>query len=179
VYPPTEVLEEVGRVTIAGAILDLEMGLLWLGLDRSNVDEEKARKATSREQVRQVRKLAEDRLDNPLREQVVHTASLVGRVMKERNEVVHRSWLLRGRDANRPVGEIPTSSLRELRQYLDAWSRTSMPSDQWETVESQTIQVTRVSTDEMLRQLIRVERRLDRATLRVISMQFRVGSALG
>ena len=65
VYPGSEVLLEVGRVTIAGSRLDVQMGLLWHHLDRS-VDPEVTRKAPGAKQCEQVRRLAQTRLAGDL-----------------------------------------------------------------------------------------------------------------
>ena len=62
VYPAQELLQEVGRVTIAGARLEVQMGALWWQLDRGSVDEITARKDSISMQVANVRRLAGIRL---------------------------------------------------------------------------------------------------------------------
>ena len=60
-YPGADLLQEVGRVTIAGSRLDVQIGLLWHHLDRS-VDLEVSRKAQGAKQCERVRRLADERL---------------------------------------------------------------------------------------------------------------------
>jgi hypothetical protein len=105
-YPPTDVLEEVGRVTIAGARLDLEMGMLWATFDHS-ADAEKARMAPGAEQARSVRKLADRWLAGELLTAVLDMADQADNVRNRRNDIVHQDWMLRGRDAMRLVSDLP------------------------------------------------------------------------
>jgi hypothetical protein len=60
-YPGDEVLKEVGRITIAGAQLDVWMGLLWHHLDMTTT-EDACRGALGSQQRKAVRRLAGDRL---------------------------------------------------------------------------------------------------------------------
>jgi hypothetical protein len=50
VYPAQELLQEVGRVTIAGPRLEVQMGALWWQLDKDSVDEITARKDSASRQ---------------------------------------------------------------------------------------------------------------------------------
>ncbi len=102
VYPGPEVLLEVGRVTIAGARLDVQMGLLWHHLDRS-VDPEVTRRAPGAKQCEQVRRLAQERLAGDLQADVLAVLVVAEASRVRRNEIVHQDWLLRDRDAMRPV----------------------------------------------------------------------------
>lgn len=113
VYPGPEVLLEVGRVTIAGSRLDVQMGLLWHHLDRS-VDPEVTRKAPGAKQCEQVRRLAQTRLAGDLRADVLAALEAAEASRARRNEIVHQDWLLRGRDAMRPVAELGLIDAEDL-----------------------------------------------------------------
>jgi hypothetical protein len=61
VYPGSDLLEEVGRVTIAGSRLDLQLGQLWHHLDRA-ASFETARSKPGAQQSEKVRRLVDERL---------------------------------------------------------------------------------------------------------------------
>src|SRR4051794_1393328 len=99
-YPGPDILQEVGRITIAGSRLDIRMGFLWHHLDRT-VPEERARKALGSVQCREVKRLAQERLTGPMQEQVLAAVEAAEAARLRRNEIIHQGWLLRGHDANR------------------------------------------------------------------------------
>jgi hypothetical protein len=105
VYPGPEVLQEVGRVTIAGSRLDIQIGMLWHHLDRT-IDINDARRAYGAEQCRRVRNLARSRLTGEMQDQVLAAVDMADAARKKRNEIVHQDWLLRGPDAMRPVADL-------------------------------------------------------------------------
>jgi hypothetical protein len=89
VYPAQELLQEVGRVTIAGARLEVQMGALWWQLDKGSVDEITARKNSISRQVANVRRLARIRLRGDLQARVQEAAAEAESASDLRNNVVH------------------------------------------------------------------------------------------
>jgi hypothetical protein len=172
-YPGPEVLQEVGRVTIAGSRLDLQMGLLWHHLDRKTPFEETRRKGGG-EQDRQVRKLAKVRLTGPLQDRVLAAATLADTARNRRNEIVHQDWLLRGREAMRPVSEWLALAPEDQAGYLEQWERESKDSEAWLRVPSRG---TNVEDAQSLEDLIAVERALSEATDRVTELTYAVASS--
>ncbi len=172
-YPGPKVLQEVGRVTIAGSRLDVQMGLLWHHLDRDEPFEETRWKSGAK-QCEQVRKLAAERLTGPMREQVLAAVDQAEAARRRRNEIVHQDWLLRGRDAVRPVGEILEVWAEDREAYLTAWERESKDSPGWLRVPSRSIEV---EPAQPLDDLIAVERALAVVTETVSALTFRVASS--
>ena len=82
-------LMEVGRIAIAGARLDVEMGELWHHLDRT-VAYEDARSEFGSKQRREVDRLANERLFGELREQVLAVVQDAFRASHQRNEIIHQ-----------------------------------------------------------------------------------------
>jgi hypothetical protein len=122
VYPSIEVLAEVGRVTVAGSRLDLWMGFLWAHLDR-NAEESSVRRESGATQQDHVRKLAQSRLNGDLQAAVLEAIEIADRARKRRNEIVHQDWVLRGRDATRPVSDFAHLRGAELEDYRVEWER--------------------------------------------------------
>ena len=91
-----------------------------------------------------------------------------------RNEIVHQDWLLRGRDAVRPVSELARISPEDLATYLEEWERESRTSQDWHRVPPRSIDVIPAQTLDELRQ---VERALAAATDLVSAPTFRVASS--
>ncbi len=87
-YPVPDVLQEVGRVTIAGSRLDVQMGMLWHHLDR-RVKLEDSRRAPGAEQCKRIRRLAAERLTGDLFEEVVAAVAAAEAARVRRNEIVH------------------------------------------------------------------------------------------
>lgn len=106
VYPTGEVLEELGRVTIAGARLDLQLAFLLHHIDPAVELLGKVRPLSGSELTRRVRMRAELHLDEPLHGIVLTLADDADAVRRERNELVHGEWLLCGSDATRPAAEV-------------------------------------------------------------------------
>lgn len=172
-YPDPEILQEVGRITIAGSRLDIQMGYLWHHLDRG-VDVEVARKAQGAQQCEKVRKLAGERLVGDLRDRVLAVVDDAETVRKERNEIVHQDWLLRGRDATRSVAEISKVDQADIPEYLEEWRRESKPSLDWRRVPARS---TSVLAAQELPALIEIERRIGVVTDRVSDLVYTVASS--
>jgi hypothetical protein len=170
VYPPQDILEEVGRITIAGARLDRELGLLWSHLDREK-DPVKARQYPD---ASKISKLAEERLTGALWEAVASVLRDEGIVRHHRNAVVHQDWILRGRDAMHPVAEISKVEEEDMPAYADAWAREAMPSDDWLMVPHSSLDLLPA---QQLEELEQVERELRAVTDRLQELVFKVASA--
>ncbi len=91
---------QVGRVAIAGARLDLQVGLLWHHLERG-VPFETSRSKPGSVQREKVTRLAAQRLSGDLQQAVLAAVSSVEAAQSQRNEVIHQDWVLRGREATR------------------------------------------------------------------------------
>lgn len=172
-YPGPELLQEVGRVTIAGSRLDLQMGSLWHHLDRS-VDPQVARAAPGARQCEQVRRLAHARLAGDMQVDVLAAVAAAESGRRKRNEIIHQDWLLRGHDAMRPVAELDQVEPDELPLYLENWERESKASQDWQRVPARTLHVLPAQAVEELRQ---VERHLAVVTQLVSGLTFRVASS--
>jgi len=173
VYPAQDVLQEVGRVTIAGARLDVQMGMLWHHLDRM-VTLEKSRRTPGSKQCKRILRLAEERLTGEMLEQVVAAVVAAEAARVRRNEIVHQDWLLRGRDAMRSVGELVRITSEDLPAYLEEWDRESRTSKDWQRVPSRSVDVVPAQT---LNELREVERELASATNLVSALTYRVASS--
>jgi hypothetical protein len=173
VYPAEDVLQEVGRVTIAGSRLDVQIGMLWHHLDRM-VPLEKSRRTSGAEQCRQVRRLAVERLTGDMLEQVCAAVVAAEEARTRRNEIVHQDWLLRGHDAMRPVSELARITQEDLPAYLEEWERESRSSQDWQRVPSRSVDVVPAQTLDELRE---VERELASVTNLVSALTFRVASS--
>lgn len=172
-YPGPDLLQEVGRVTIAGSRLDVQMGMLWHHLDR-NVTLEDSRQAPAAEQCKRVRRLAAERLTGDMLKQVVAAVAAGESARIRRNEIVHQDWLLRGRDAMRPVSELAEIAPEDLPAYLEEWERESRASQDWQRVPSRSVDVVPAQSLDELRD---VERELAAATDLVSALTFRVASS--
>ena len=113
-YPAEELLQEVGRVTIAGSRLDVQMSFLWWHLDPKQVDQVRARRASGSAQSKAVRQLTVARLTGALREAVLVALEEADRTRELRNEVVHQDWVLRSQRSRTSLWSAATSS-RALR----------------------------------------------------------------
>jgi hypothetical protein len=122
VYPGLDLLQEVGRVTIAGARLDLQMGMLWHHLDRQ-IDLEQARRAPGQQQRDRVRRLARERLRGDLLNATLAAVDAANVAAARRKEIIHQDWVLRGRDALRPVAELADIAPEDLPAYFEEWDR--------------------------------------------------------
>ncbi|SFF66740.1 hypothetical protein [Blastococcus tunisiensis] len=149
------------------------MGLLWHHLDRSTPFEETRRKGGG-EQDRQVRKLAKARLTGPLQDRVLAAAKLADAARRRRNEIVHQDWLLRGREAMRPVSEWLRVAPDDQAAYLEQWDRESVDSNAWQRVPSRE---TSVEPAQSLDELIAVERALSEATDLISELTYAVASS--
>src|SRR4051794_12629226 len=173
VYPGPDLLQEVGRVTIAGSRLDVQMGLLWHHLDR-RVDFEVSRKAHGAKHSERVRRLANQRLTGEMRDEVLAAVDAAESARIRRNEIVHQDWVLQGRDAMRPVSDLTGIAPEDLPAYLTEWERESKVSQVWQRVPSRSVDVVPAQTLDGLR---RVERELSAATDLVSELTFKVASA--
>ena len=172
-YPAQDVLQEVGRVTIAGSQLDVQMATLWHHLDRM-VTLEKSRRMPGWQQCKQIRLLAAERLTGEMLEQVVAAVVAAEAARTRRNEIVHQDWLLRGRHAMRSVSELARITSEDLPAYLEEWERESRTSKDWQRVPSRSVDVVPAQTLDELRE---VERELASATNLVSDITFRVVSS--
>lgn len=172
-YPGPEVLKEVGRITIAGSRLDLQMALLWHHLDR-NLPFEETRKQGGADQERWIRVLAKSRLIDPLRPRVLDALSAAAEARRRRNEVVHQDWVLRGSEGMRPIQEILDLSPEEEGPYRDAWQRESMDSPSWQRIPARK---TDLEPAPSLEELKEIERALGRATDDIDTLTFIVASS--
>jgi hypothetical protein len=175
VYPGPDLLQEVGRVTIAGARLDIQMGFLWHHLDLTKPEDE-ARAARGFDQCRAVRRLARERLIDEMQQQVLAAVDAAEDARKRRNAIVHQDWLLRGPDAARPVAELLAVAAEDRDAYVEAWERESKSSEDWLRVAHNT---TAVEPAQALDDLRQVERALAAATGTVWMLTFRVASSRG
>ncbi len=91
-----------------------------------------------------------------------------------RNEIVHQDWLLRDREAMRPVTELVVIDANDLPAYLEEWERESKTSQDWQRVPARSMEVVPAQTFEELR---RVEREIAAATVLVSELTFRVASS--
>jgi hypothetical protein len=153
-YPGPEILMEVGRIAIAGARLDVEMGELWHHLDRA-VAYEDARSEFGSKQRREVDRLANERLFGELREKVLAVVQEAFRASQQRNEIIHQGWLLRGPDASRPWADWFALMPEERPAYLEEWDRESKDSPDWLRVPPKSIDVFPVQPLEGLRRIER------------------------
>jgi hypothetical protein len=163
---------EVGRVTIAGARLGVQMGMLWHHLDQS-IDFEHTHRAAGSKQSKQVRRLARERLTGRMRAQVIAAVEAAEAVRARRNDIVIRSGCS---EAAMPRVLFQTAGIppEEFPQYLEDWERESKSSNDWERVPSRSIDVLPGQTMDQLRE---VERALTRVTERLTSLTFRVASS--
>ena len=174
-YPAEELLQEVGRVTIAGSRLEIQMGLLWWHLDKDHVSAETTRKLGIDKQAKAIRTLADTNLWGDLQSAVLEAVEAAKNAADHRNNIVHQDWVLRGRDAMRSVADVPDfTSYRELSRYVDQWEREARDSPDWLRQPSKSLDLVRAQT---LPELVKVERALAAATDRVTWLVFAVASA--
>jgi len=175
VYPAIELLQELGRITIAGSRLEVQMGWLWWHLDKGGVDELTARKSSISKQVASVRGLATVRLCGDLQARVQEAVTEVESAAELRNDVVHQDWILRGRDVMRPVAELADLESQEvLDRYVEEWDREAKISSNWQRLPARSLDLVPSNTLDELRA---VERRLAAASDRVNALTFAVASA--
>jgi hypothetical protein len=174
VYPDEPTLMEVGRIAIAAGRLDAELGALWWHLAPDLVDELTARMAPAGHVRKQIHRLAAQRLDDVHREALVAFVTEVEAAQTERNAVLHSRWLLRGPDALRPVSDFARlESDAERREYLVAWEREAVASEDWRRQPNDAMGLTGA---QLLEELMNVERRLSRVTDAAVQWHFRIAS---
>jgi hypothetical protein len=173
VYPGPEVLQELGRITIAGSRLDLAMAGLWHHLDR-NVPYEQTRKRGGSEQDRWIRLLASVRLEDPLRRPVLDALSTAAKARERRNEIVHQDWVLYGPEGLRVTSDQSEVPPEEQAAQWAAWQRQARDSERWQRVPARKVTVEDAPS---LDELISVERALTRATDAIVSLTFHVASS--
>jgi hypothetical protein len=175
VYPALELLQEVGRVTIAGARLEVQMGALWWHLDKGSVNKITARRASISRQIDNVRSLAGVRLRGDLQARVQEATAEAESASDLRNNIVHEDWVLAGPDAMRPVAELAgLNSQDDLDVYLEDWEREARTSHDWMRVPARSLDLIPGQT---LEELKSAERRLAAAADRVAALTFAVASA--
>lgn len=94
VYPAREVLEEVGRVTISGARLDLQTAFLLHHLDPNAGPLERVRRMGGGALSRATRARAEEHLAEPLLGRALAVLSDADEARELRNDAVHQEWVL-------------------------------------------------------------------------------------
>ncbi len=174
-YPGIDILQEVGRVTIAGSRLDIWMGFLWHHLERTKSEAE-ARRAAGSKQCKAVRRLALERLVGPMQTEVLAAVAAAENARRRRNEIVHQDWLLRGPDATRPVSEWLALPPEDRESYLEEWERESKSSEDWLRVPHDSVDVTPAQALDELRQ---VERALAAARNEIERLTSQVASSRG
>lgn len=160
-------------MTIAGSRLDIQMGLLGHHLDRTRPFET-TRWQPGKKQSEKVRRLVFERLHGEMKQQALVAVDLADDARQRRNDVVHQDWLLRGRDATRPVDEIARIAAEDRAAYLEEWERESKDSDDWLRVPRRSIEV---SSAQPLSNLREVERALADATSAVQVLTYSVASS--
>ena len=173
VYPEERILVEVGRVAIAAGRLDAELGALWWHLAADRVSDLDARRAPASKVRRKIIALAEERLDDIHRAALTAYVDEVHDAQRQRNEVLHSRWLLRGRDALRPVSEFFGLAEEDRAEYLTAWEREARASDEWQRQPNDSLALV---DPHRIDELIRVERRLAKAAEVAVQWQFRIAS---
>lgn len=173
-YPAEELLQEVGRVTIAGSRLDVQLSYLWWHLDPQHVDQARARRASGSAQSKAVRQLTGARLTGALGDAVLAALEEADDARELRNEVVHQDWVLRGPDALRTAAEVSSVATEDLSSYLDEWEREAVASEDWRRLPARAMALVPTQPLEDLRL---VERRLAAVAARVQALVFAVASA--
>lgn len=172
-YPDEATLMEVGRIAIAAGRLDAELGRLWWHLGPDLVDEVKARRAPAGEVRKKIRTMAIERLAREHSDRLVAFIDEAEAAQTQRNEVLHGNWLLRGRDAMRPVSEYLRVDDEHRAAYIDEWAREARASDEWQRQPNDAVTLTeRHHLDE----LVAVERRLRAATEVCVNWYFCIAS---
>jgi hypothetical protein len=172
-YPGPELLQEVGRVTIAGSRLDLQMGMLWHHLDRT-LDPEWCRRRSAGRQREEVEELASQRLTGDMQQRVLAALDAAAAASDKRNDVLHQDWILRGLDSMRSVTELANVDADDLSEYLEEWERESKASPNWQRVPSRSLDLLPAQT---LEELGDVERELRGVTDEVTALTFLVASS--
>jgi hypothetical protein len=163
-YPGSELLAEIGRVTIAGSRLDLQMGFLWHHLDPT-VDVVYARRSPGRKQEEEVRRLTNEKLGGEMHDHVITAVDAAKDARSRRNEIVHQDWVLRI-----PLGK----PLEEHLPDRDELSRTFKDSPYWQRVPHDSIEVV---SPPSLRDLQSIERALAAAAKAIQWLTFVVASS--
>jgi hypothetical protein len=88
-----------------------------------------------------VRRLADQRLTGDMRDEVLAAVDAAESARIRRNEIVHQDWVLRGRNAMRPVSELTGIAPEDLPAYLTEWERESKVSPEWQRVSSRSVDV--------------------------------------
>jgi hypothetical protein len=172
-YPGKELLAEIGRVTIAGSRLDLQMGFLWFHLDHPNVDVVHARRSPGWKQEKEVRRLTSERLRGEVHDQVITAVEAAALARSQRNEVIHQDWVLRI-PPSEYVGKSLEDVLPDLLPDRDEISRTFKDSPYWQRVPNDSVDVV---SPPSLGDLQSIERALAAATNSIQWLTFRVASS--
>ena len=174
-YPAPQVLQELGRVTIAGARLDLQTAFLLHHLEPAAVGLEDVRAKPGSWLSSEARKRAERLLEGELLSAALEVLESADEARRLRNEAVHQEWVLRGADGMRSVSDLPAvASEDEMRTYVDEWEREAKPSPSWLRVPARSLALEEAQT---LEQLVEVERRIGAALARVVELTFLIASA--
>jgi hypothetical protein len=172
-YPDETTLAEVGRIAIAAGRLDAALGALWWQLAPDQVAELEARTAPAGRVRERIETLATERLVGEHRTSLLGFVAEVRAAQKQRNEVLHSNWLLRGLDAMRPVSEFLRLEETERQAYLEEWEREARASEDWQRQPSDATTFAEPHRVEELRQ---IERRLREAEQVAVRWQFAIAS---
>jgi len=175
-YPSREILEEVGRITIAGSRLDLRMGMLWWHLDRSE-PEDARRKALGRAQAKGIVTEANKRLTGELLTAVLEAVKDSKAVRTQRNDVVHQDRVLRLMEVATTAEELTAMVWAEADQVAahgDDPDRAAVDSSGWRKVPRDSVAVVPGPDIDELRA---IERALSAVTERFLTLTHRVANA--
>ena len=175
-YPSRDVLEELGRLTIAGARLDFGCASLLHHIDPAELPFEMIRSWGGKRLTDEIRKRAGQRLEGELLADVRRAAGSADEVRDLRNDAVHQGWVLRGSDSVRPVAEIEglADDPEALEEYLSEWAREAKQSPDWLRVPARSVGLEAASTVE---HLVEVELRIGGVLARIVHLSFVVASS--
>ena len=119
-------------------------------------------------------RLAHERLGGDLLGATLAAVNAANAAAACRNEIIHQDWMLRGRDALRPVAELTDITPQDLPAYFEEWDREAKASPEWQRVLSRSVKVVPAQTLDEHRQ---VEPELAAAAELVTQLTFAVASS--
>lgn len=173
-YPGADVLEEVGRVTIAGARLDLQLAYICWHLDPHGEPFSDLRPMAGAKLSQRARRQAAEKLEGALLAEVVTALDDADVLRRERNEVIHQEWVLRGSDAMVSAEEVLEMTEEELQTFMADFERRGTPSLDWLRLPARSTDLGPAHLVDDLRDL---ERRLGGLLGRLVHLVFKVASA--
>lgn len=172
-YPDHAMLMEVGRIAVAAGRLDAAFGAVWWHLAPDQVDELEAGTAQAGKVRAMVRALAIQRLDDFHADALRAFVAEVEAAQRERNEVMHSRWLLRGPDSMWPVSEFLSLDEPDRPEYLRQWERQATSSNNWTLQRNRSMELNQPFGME---QFVRIERRLAKAEEVAVRWHFKIAS---